>query len=217
MLDVFSVFWGDKYNKAYVYALKEMVAKNLTLPHRFRCITNQHLPGINTVLPPVSYPGWWQKIGLFAPLLATGPSVYFDLDVVITGNVDYLADYTDRFSAPANWAQSGYGGIQSSVMCWPGNWTAPYERFDWQDMQKRKVWGDQEYLWELLGDDWQRIPHVGSYKYHCKQSVPSDMRVMVFHGKPDPDEVTDPWILPYTSTLRSLIRENTRNGLSKAS
>lgn len=216
-LTVWSVYWGDKYHKGYVYALKEAVEKNLTIPHEFRCITTQNIPGIATVKPFVPYSGWWQKIGLFAPTIATGPSLYFDLDVVITGNIDYLVDFTQyKLAAPANWAQSGHGGIQSSVMAWHGNWFEPFEKFDYQNDSKR-LWGDQEFLWEMLGDDWVRIPGIYSYKYHCRSNNPPEsMSVCVFHGKPDPHEVNDQWILPYTSTLRSLIKGNTEAGLRVA-
>ena len=209
MLTVFSVLWGDKYNPGYVYALRDMVKDNLTIEHEFKCVTTQHLPGIYTINPFVPYSGWWQKIGLFAPGIATGPSLYFDLDVVITRNIDYLAEYTRHtFAAPANWGQSGHGGIQSSVMAWGGNWYYPYERIkdQWPSIRER-LWGDQEFLTEILDDCWERIPGIGSYKYHARpiNSMPDDIKVLVFHGKPDPHEVNDPWILPFTRTLRSLI------------
>ena len=214
MIDVFCVLWGDKYVTAYVYALKEAVAKNLSEPHNFKCITARKLDGIDTVLPPVSYSGWWQKIGLFSPLVSSGPSLYFDLDVVITGNLDYLVPYTEcDLAAPANWAQSGHGGIQSSVLAWNGKYRDPIEKLEWGKDNER-LWGDQEYLWELRGDDWTKIPQVGSYKYHVRPTgqVPGDMRVMVFHGKPDPHEVQDQCVSQYTQTLRSLISSNTHNG-----
>lgn len=210
-LTVWSVCVGDKYDPAYVYALQDAVARNLTIPHTFKCITKQRLDGVETRNPPVPYQSWWSKIGLFYPGLAKGPSIYLDLDTVITGNLDFLADYTDEFSAPANWAQSGHGGIQSSVMCWPGSWHEPFERFKYPEDTNR-LWGDQEFLWEMLGDDWQRIPHVGSYKYHCRAGIPDWLRIMCFHGKPDPHEVKDDWILPYTSMLHSRIKSNTANG-----
>ncbi len=117
MITVYSVLWGDKYHKGYAYALRDAVKANLTIDHDFVCITDQDLPGITTIAPPVPYHGWWQKIGLFAPQLASGPSLYFDLDVVITGNLDYLVEFTKhKLAAPANWANSGHGGIQSSVL-----------------------------------------------------------------------------------------------------
>lgn len=206
MITVWCVCVGDKYDSAYVYALRDMVATYLTIEHDFLCITTRKLDGIQTVLPYAPYQGWWSKINLFAPGMARGPSLYFDLDVVITQNIDYLKEYTKhQFSAPANWAKSGHGGIQSSVMAWSGDWTEPFNRFDYQADPDR-LWGDQEFLWELLQDDWVRIPGIGSYKYHCKQGLPPDIKVCVFHGKPDPHEISDLWLLPYISTRLSTIK-----------
>lgn len=215
-LTVYCVYWGDKYDKAYVYALKEMVEKNLTITHEFVCITKEHFEDIKTITPVVEYVGWWQKIQLFAPKIATGPSLYFDLDIIITGNINYLVNYTKyKIAAPANWAKSGHGGLQSSVMAWRGNWYEPFFRFDYIRDSER-FWGDQEYLWDMLGNDWARIPGIGSYKYHCRQDIPEDLKIVVFHGKPNPHEVNDSWISPYTSTLRSRIKENTLIGSSAA-
>lgn len=214
MLTVYSVLWGDKYSPAYVYFLRDQVAEYLDIEHEFVCITKQKLPGIRTISPPVPYPGWWQKIGLFHPGIASGPSLYFDLDVVITGKINYLAKYTEQFSAPANWAQSGHGGIQSSVMAWPGNWDLPFRKFkdNCNDHMKR-LWGDQEFLFEILGQEWQRLPGIGSYKYHVRPvgEIPVGMHVCVFHGKPDPHEVSEPCILRYTQTLITRINSGTAN------
>ncbi|MGW8180405.1 MAG: hypothetical protein ACWGQW_16840, partial [bacterium] len=163
--------------------------------------------------------------------IASGPSLYFDLDVLITGNIDYLADYTNTFSAPANWAQSGWGGIQSSVMAWPGNWTEPYKKIKplWAthkdlpsghtELGGKSYWGDQEFLYDMLGDNWQRIPGVGSYKYHVRPTgaIPEDMRVCVFHGLPNPDQVNEPCLSSFTRILHNHIRLNTANGSQKAS
>lgn len=216
-LSVYSVFWGDKYDKAYVYALQAAVKKHLSVDHTFKCITSQNLPGIKTVLPPVSYTGWWQKLGLFSPRVTNGPSLYFDLDVVITGSLDYLVPYTEHeLCAPANWAQSGHGGIQSSVMAWNGKLRTPLDTFKW-GVDNERLWGDQEYLTELRGDDWVKLPKIGSYKYHCRQNLPKDLSVVCFHGKPDPDEISDKWMLPYTQTLHSHIKESTPSGYDRAS
>lgn len=208
MITVWCVCVGDKYESGYVYALKEMVEKNLTIEHEFKCITTRKLDGIQTRNPPVPYQGWWSKIGLFYPRLATGPSLYFDLDVVITGNIDYLVDYTaHQLAAPANWAQSGHGGIQSSVLAWNGNFTLPYEKFNYS-LDSERLWGDQEFLYELMGENWVRIPGIGSYKYHVRPTgeIPDWMKICVFHGEPKPIGVADPCILPYTQILRSRIK-----------
>jgi hypothetical protein len=210
-LTVWSVCVGDKYHRGYVYALKEAVEKYLGIPHTFKCVTEHRLPGIETVKPVLPYGGWWSKLNLFA--LATGPSLYFDLDVVITGKLDYLAGFTHHeFAAPANWARSGHGGIQSSVMAWRGNWTAPFDkiRSEWpgevdgegyRTLGGKKYWGDQEYLHELLGDRWMRIPRgIYSFKYHVLNGgLPKDSSVIVFHGQPKPHEVIEEeWIPEWT-------------------
>jgi hypothetical protein len=222
-LTVWCVCVGNKYPNAYVYALRDMVNKYLTIPHEFKCISTRNIDGVTCVLPFVPYQGWWSKFNLFAPHMAQGPSLYFDLDVVITGNINYLADYAAfQFAAPANWARSGHGGIQSSVMAWAGNWTLPYDsiRNEWPGeltsdgyriFHGKKMWGDQEYLWDLLGDDWVRITGIGSYKYHV-QELPDWMKVCVFHGEPKPHEVKVACLLPYISTRLRNIKENIMNG-----
>jgi len=181
MLTVWSVFWGNKYPLEYIYRLRAMVAANLAAPHRFRCLSDRAIDGIDCVQTTNHYIGWWQKINLFA--IADGPSLYFDLDVVVTGSLDYLQEYTRlEFAAPANWGQSGHGGIQSSVMAWNGQWRQPVDRFDYQRDHKR-LWGDQEYLTELRGDNFTRLPGVVSYKYHCRQGLPEDARVVAQGGR----------------------------------
>lgn len=213
MIDVWCVLWGDKYHPAYVYALKEAVGEHLTVPHRFKCLTDHRLPGIQTVEPPQNWPGWWSKLNLFAA--AVRPSLYFDLDVLIVRNIDYLVEYTvHELAAPANWAQSGHGGIQSSVMAWDGTWRDPFERFDYA-VDSKRLWGDQEYLWELRGDDWTRIPGVASFKYHCIAQLQDWAHVVAFHGLPKPPEAGS-WTWPFTRTLRSIISDSMLNGFDAA-
>ena len=221
MLNVWSVCTGHKYSPAYVYALRDAVALNLSAPHNFLCLTDQpdKLPGIDWVYLQSDLSGWWNKLHLFD--LAYGPTLYFDLDVIIVDDLNYLVPYTrSYFSAPANWAQSGHGGIQSSVMAWDGNGymrhSGIYEKFvNDAEQYRARLWGDQEYLTEVINHDrWTTLPHIFSYKYHCRQTIPRDASVIVCHGKPDPHEIHDEWILRYTSTLRSRIKWNMANGSS---
>lgn len=192
ILTVFCVCVGDKYDSEYVYKLQAAVEKYLTLDHEFVCITTRKLPGVITRNPPVPYPGWWAKIGLFYPGVAYGPSIYFDLDVTIENNIDYLAAHTGTFSAVQNWPQSGHGGLQSSVMAWPGQWYLPFEKIQWPDVSTH-FHGDQEYIFSLIGEDYQRIPGVCSYKYHCQKGKPASASIVVYHGSPKPHELGDLW------------------------
>lgn len=206
MLTVYSVLWGDKYPPDYVYRLKAMIEGNLTVPFFFACVTDQDLEGIHCIKPICDYQGWWQKLSLFE--IADGPSLYFDLDTVITGNIDYLAEYANHvLAAPANWGQSGHGGIQSSVLAWNGTLKEPYRVFDYEKDSKR-LWGDQEFLTELYGDRYTKLPHVYSYKYHCRGSLPKDARVVCFHGKPDYPEVNDGWVKECAYTRTRMLKTN---------
>lgn len=184
VIDVWCVCTGDKYSKNRVDALVHMVDKNLTIPHRFMLINDDNTP--------LSYKSWWDKLRLFGR--AEEPSIYFDLDVIIARNIDYLVDYTKYpIAAPANWAQSGHGGIQSSVMCWNGENREPWEKFNYS-VDSHRLHGDQCFLTELYGDTFVKIPGVKSYKYHCRGGLPGDAHIVAFHGKPDYWEVNDPWI-----------------------
>lgn len=196
MLTVYSVLWGDKYSKDYVYTHQAMVSRHLTVPHEYVCITDHDLPGIKTLAPVVGWHGWWQKVSLFA--VADGPSIYLDLDVVIVGSLDYLAEFAETsypLAAAKNWGQSGHGGIQSSVMAWNGLYREPVEKFDYP-VDSKRLWGDQEYLTELLRDNFSPLAGICSYKYHCRPTgkPPADASVVCFHGKPDPHEVSEEWV-----------------------
>ncbi|MBT8123909.1 MAG: hypothetical protein KJO81_03680 [Gammaproteobacteria bacterium] len=196
--------------------MKRKVNKYLDEPHEFKCLTEHQFSGIDCVSPIVNWESWWQKTSLFK--LATGPSLYFDLDTVIVGSLDYLVKYSQHdFAAPANWAASGHGGVQSSVMAWNGEWTEPYDKLlkCYPEASKR-LWGDQEWLTEILGKDFIQIPHIGSYKYHCRMGLlPKEFRVICFHGKPKQTEANDEWILKSTSTLRYNIKSSTVNNLDQ--
>lgn len=97
MLTVASVYvTGGSYDVAYVKRLAAAVQRNLTVPHRFVCLTN--VPSQCLQSPAVhwirqlraAWPGWWSKMEIFKLL---GPVLYFDLDTIITGSIDPLAKW----------------------------------------------------------------------------------------------------------------------------
>lgn len=207
MLTVWCLCWGDKYPDYYITRLQKSVRENLSIPHRFICITDRRISGVATMPPPVDWPGWWGKLSLFKPGIATVTNLWLDLDVVVTGSLDDLVnDYGQcALAMPLNWAQSGHGGCQSSVMIWKqSKYMLPiYKLFDpkdarWPPVNDGYLWGDQEWITKLRDDgvidvtpinpDW-----VKSYKYHCRNGLPKDCRVVVFHGDPKPDDVSESW------------------------
>jgi hypothetical protein len=210
MLTVWTMCTGDKYSTEYVHRLQRDVGICLTLPHRFACITEHDIPGVDCVKPPTDFPGWFGKIGLFKPGFCADSNLWLDLDVVLTGELNNMVlEYAGcYFSAPKNWAQSGWGGVQSSVMLWQGgkgcHAETIYRNFDparinWPPISAPGVlYGDQELCTELRDAGRLSVTHIEpelirSYKYHCRQGLPQGCKVVVFHGKPDPHEVSEDW------------------------
>jgi hypothetical protein len=204
MLTVWCVLNGDKYQPEDAHILKNMVSANLEQEHRFMCLSDRYIEGINTVVPDEQWPGWWAKLQLFR--VATGQCLYLDLDTVIVGNLDRLV--SKQLSMPANWAQSGHGGCQSSVMSWGEDYSFIAEAFD-PDLLgepvngncgpygKHRLWGDQEFISDVMGDPGEVVipmPHIYSYKYHARNGCPEDASVICFHGEPKPGQVQDEWV-----------------------
>jgi hypothetical protein len=176
--------------------LARMVMKHLSIPHEFICITESDLPG------------WWGKVRLFDGR-SSERNLWLDLDTVITGPLDGLVTPCSKLRIAKNWAQSGFGGCQSSVMYWEGDTGRVIsDEFDpaiahWPPINKpgEVLWGDQEWITELRDEGRIEVEYfnpcdVVSYKYHCRdRGLPIATKVAVFHGKPKPSEVKDKWVI----------------------
>ena len=96
--NVICIKWGTKFDADYVNCLYKMVEKNLTLPHRFVCFTDNSNGLLNGIevrpLPELNDEGIpdkaWKKLGLFTKDLADleGEALFLDLDIVIRDNID---------------------------------------------------------------------------------------------------------------------------------
>ncbi len=126
MVNVVCMKWGRKYGPAYVNILRRMVARNLTRPHRFVCFTEQTDgldPEVEVLpLPECRVPARpeieaWRKISLFTPQLGlSGPTLFLDLDVVITGSLDPFFDYEPgRFCIIHNWTHPDRRVVRSRI------------------------------------------------------------------------------------------------------
>jgi hypothetical protein len=202
MLTVWSLLWGDKYTDYHVQRLKRTVAENLKETHQFVCVTERNIPGVICEWPRVDWPGWWGKLAI--PAMGSTRNIWLDLDVVITGSLDFLVPFTTGpLAMPLNWAQSGHGGCQSSVMAWGGKIDVAKD-FDpawahWPPINQPGVlWGDQEYITRLRDTgklEVVQVPeqYVRSWKYHLQSGLTKDCRVAVFHGSPKPEDVQADW------------------------
>src|SRR5688572_22516910 len=89
---------GAEYNAEWVRKLKDGVARNLTVPYEFKVLTDLNLP--DSIPLRHKWPGWWAKIEVFREV--TGPTLYLDLDTVVTGNIAHLTETEHDFCAIKN-------------------------------------------------------------------------------------------------------------------
>lgn len=217
---VCTVKWGGKYPSSYVEKLHRAVARNLTLPHRFVCLTDDPTGLTCETAPlPSGLLGWWNKLAVFRPEARELADwiLMLDLDVVITGSMDGLFGQHPHVDAPKGPGTPGNGKPRPDLTLTMDWWRpACYNgacyllragAFPevWADLNPgatNRHWGDQEWMTE-------RIPParvglwpatwIASYKTHCKNGAgshppPAEAKLVCFHGKPKPHEVGDTWV-----------------------
>jgi len=135
-IHVLCIKWGSKFSAEYVVKLRNMVQRNLSYAHRFICLTDDESelqPEIETLpLARSDLEYCWNKLLLFGSLPLTGTALYFDLDVVITGDIDCLIEYRSDapFMSIKNWGLFAAPQFNSSVIRFtPNNYTPVLDDF----------------------------------------------------------------------------------------
>lgn len=198
---------GGGYDPEWVRKLRDGVARHMTIPYRFVCLSDCDVPCERIPLEH-DWPGWWAKIELFRPGVITGPTLYLDLDTLICGKLDEIEKITYPFAALRNFHQPDY--IGSGVLWFRDAESVPhgvYEKFKRMPQayiehhERVKVGshlGDQAFIWDALGGDidflTDEFKGIYSYKYHCRSYLPDDAALVCFHGSPRLFEVKAPWI-----------------------
>ena len=189
---------GGVYDARWVLALKAQVERHLPVPHRFVCLSDMPVPGVEVILLTQDWPGWWSKVELFRPDLFDGQAVYLDLDTLAIGDLSDLAGYEGDFALLRNWNRpEGYG---SGVMLWRPSSDSARIFLDFAvdpagHMERHRSDGDQGWIGEVIGtgDDIGRLQdlfpgQVASYKIdHCHTQAPAGTRLVAFHGRPKPN------------------------------
>ena len=90
--------WGERYGIEYVNKLRAMVARNLSIPHTFHCLTDNPAKLRDDIvphqLPEKHYHGNWNKLMTFQPnfLKLDGQLlVCLDIDLIVVDKIDFLA------------------------------------------------------------------------------------------------------------------------------
>jgi hypothetical protein len=161
---------------------------------------------------------WWYKMQLFNPAHHAGPLLYFDLDTVIVGNIDWIWQQpTTYFWAVKDFKylwKPTHTGINSSIMWWDTQkYQYLWDTFNQQDLTKimRTYRGDQDYISDKIPENQRRLfdtARVLSWRWQCLDGgydfkrrrfispktgtiIDNSASVLIFHGNPKPDQLTD--------------------------
>ena len=196
-----------------------MTQRHLTIPHKFIIYTDhvkmhKIVKGDNVEVRKVpfhDYKGWWNKLTLFSPEAnLEGDSLYFDLDVVITDNIDnFFTHEKDTKVVLMRDFNPTTKSFNSSIMRFNNEVMTPYV---WKPYLKEKkkfnrMQGDQNVITDCIKqvpdnfkcfpDEWtfsakwydRANPRFKRSKWTFKQYPGA--KVAVFHGKPDPLQLVD--------------------------
>lgn len=220
MNNIICMKWGSKYNAEYVNKLYNMVKKNTNQTFRFVCFT-EDTSGIDSHIEtkPIPITGFkdfdnqedwakgngWLKLSCFVnPLYdLKGPTLFLDLDIVITGAIDDFFTHEKTFTVIREWSMSDGTGNTSVFLYHAGEHSDALNEF----ISNKNVYlthhrNEQEYITQYLIKNkkvnyWPSEWCV-SFKYHCmgrglrswiqEPSIPEGAKVVVFHGEPNPPD-----------------------------
>jgi hypothetical protein len=208
MLTVISVLRsGSFYDAEWVRKLRDGVARNLRLPHRFVCLSDVDVP-CERIPMMHDWPGWWAKLELFRPGVVTGPTLYFDLDNIPVRDLSALANCPHDFAMLRNFNRPDYA---SSCVMWFKE-SAPahvYEKFVADPNaciafhvkhRDGPYLGDQAFIWQCFD---RKVPFIEvppqtvcSYKkdYLRLGQLPDNAAMVAFGGSYKPNTVKDRWV-----------------------
>jgi len=222
---------GTAYSWDYVEKLHSMLSRHLSRGIRLHVYTepDRKVPDhmVKHELKDLGVSGpkkaWWYKLQLFNHKHYQGPLLYFDLDTVITDNIDWITHQSlEYFWAPRDFKhlwRSNHSGINSSVMWWDTTkFNDVWQTFRNQEflLLQRRYPGDQDFLSDAILQNRRRFLDeklIQSWKWECldggwdfkhrKHLTPGTgtrvgtASVMVFHGRPNPCQVQDPVVLQH--------------------
>jgi hypothetical protein len=224
MIDCACVITGDKYDFDYVHKLYNGLTRGFSQPITLHIYTEHFRevppPYVKHAIEPIKTrhgKGWWNKVQLFNPRYFSGQLIYFDLDIVITGNLDWMLGLNTKYFWGIRdfrylWNKRRHE-LNSSVMYF----NTEKFRYVWKefkrdpDMFMNRLHGDQNFIdkqiptetkqffdkmfvksykWELLDGGY----NIETRRHRTPNSgtvIPHETSIAVFHGKPNPDEVIE--------------------------
>jgi len=235
-VDCACVIHGDAYDWTYVEKLHAMLTRHLSSPVRMHVWTEatRSVPHPYIKHNLVEWPGvhgprraWWYKLQMFNSKEFSGRLLYFDLDVVIIANIDWILQGSPRYfwclqDFKYLWRPT-WQGMNSSVMYWDTTkFHYAWKTLERQDLGEvmRKYAGDQDYLSAVINQNDRKFfdrELIQSWRWQVKDGgldmqtrnyrrpnagsiLPPNTSILIFHGKPKPHEIQDPLITTYWRT-----------------
>ena len=208
--------WGTRYGADYVNRLWGMIRRHTVRSTRLVCYTDDP-NGIDAgvdieALLPIELPEpirWkpWRKLALWHETLpgASGDVLFLDLDVVVTGPLDPFFDHAPgAFCVIRNWTRDDGVGNTSCFRFRVGQAPHLVARMEAEGAAIRRAYvNEQIFVTREIGVAPEFWPDTWcvSFKHSLlprwpmnflkSASLPETARVVVFTGKPDPDEARD--------------------------
>ena len=219
MITVVTYLWGTAYRPAHVQRLAASVARWLTAPHRFVCITNQKVPGVKTLADPARQYArrCYRRLWLFSEAArGLGDTLlHLDLDVVVCGPLDGLVPRASDLAVykAGSIAAQGYSLNPSVLWLRTGTQTDLWTRFTANPTRLAAAanqdgfWGsDQAILSHLRKDagvdtvgDADGVVSFRRIRHEQLTAPPPGTRIVSFHGRRTPFEkdvqAAHPWIV----------------------
>jgi hypothetical protein len=182
MLNVICLKHGTKYGPEYVNKLYNMIKRNLTIPYRFVCFTdnstslNQNIE-IRNLPENKSFQGWWWKPYIFKlnHFQEGDTNLFFDLDMIIIKNIDHFVNFCpNKFVGLRDVGRVFNPNLRklgSAVLKWPANrYSNIWEVLEQDPSIIRRFQGDQDWIWSLYSNEISFFPDewIRSYKWEIR-------------------------------------------------
>jgi len=161
------------YDAEWVAKLQRAVARNLTVPHRFVCLSDCEVACERIPLDETGT-GFWAKLQLFKPGVFSEPVLYLDLDTVICSNIDEIVAACQSKTF-VMWYEADKHIHSSAMMWWQGDHSHLWEIYQSRPLDHWKslygqvpLYGDQalisqhvdhELFTDFLPTEWMQIAH----------------------------------------------------------
>nr|WP_236961594.1 hypothetical protein [Methylobacterium sp. XJLW] len=129
---------GGRYDATWVARLAGGIRRHAPAFERIVCLTDLPVAvaGVETIPLRHAWSAWWAKMEAFRPGLSTGPTLLCDLDTVLTGPADALAEpglaaMEDFFhagrlsSALLRWSGDELASLYTTFAADPDRWMSP--------------------------------------------------------------------------------------------